>query len=108
MPFPENQSEWKNLQIVFATAKGKIRKNNLEDFSSINTSGKIAMKLDGGDKIIGVKICKEDQDVILSTKLGKCIRFESKKLRVFKGKILNKDLPLEVADPSGIFQALIL
>jgi DNA gyrase subunit A len=86
MPFPENQSEWKNLQIVFATAKGKIRKNNLEDFSSINTSGKIAMKLDSDDKIIGVKICKEDQDIILSTKLGKCIRFKSKKLRVFKGR----------------------
>ena len=86
MPFPENQSEWKNLQIVFATAKGKIRKNSLEDFSSINTSGKIAMKLDTDDKIIGVKICKEDQDIILSTKLGKCIRFESKKLRVFKGR----------------------
>jgi DNA gyrase subunit A len=86
MPFPENQSEWKNLQIVFATAKGKIRKNSLEDFLSINTSGKIAMKLDSDDKIIGVKICKDVQDVILSTKLGKCIRFESKKLRVFKGR----------------------
>ena len=46
MPFPENESEWKNLQIVFATSKGKIRKNNLEDFLSINASGKIAMKLD--------------------------------------------------------------
>ena len=86
MPFPENDSEWKNLQIVFATSKGKVRKNSLEDFSSINTSGKIAMKLDTNDKIIGVKICKEDQDIILSTKLGKCIRFESKKLRTFKGR----------------------
>ena len=86
MPFPDNESELKNYQIVFATAKGKIRKNSLEDFSSINTSGKIAMKLDNNDKIVGVKICKEDQDIILSTKLGKCIRFESKKLRVFKGR----------------------
>ena len=86
MPFPENESEWKNLQIVFATSKGKIRKNNLEDFSSINTSGKIAMKLDNDDKIIGVKICKNDQDIILSTNLGKCIRFKSKKLRIFKGR----------------------
>ena len=86
MPFPEEESEWKNLQIVFATAKGKIRKNNLDDFSSINTSGKIAMKLDNDDKIIGVKICKEDQDIILSSRLGKCIRFESKKLRIFKGR----------------------
>ncbi len=86
MPFPENQSEWKNMQIVFATSQGKIRKNNLEDFLSINASGKIAMKLDNNDKIIGVKICKDDQDIVLSTKFGKCIRFESKKLRVFKGR----------------------
>jgi DNA gyrase subunit A len=86
MPFPEDDSEQKNYQIVFATAQGKIRKNSLEDFSSINSAGKIAMKLDANDKIVGVKICKDDQDIILSTKLGKCIRFESKKLRVFKGR----------------------
>ncbi len=86
MPFPDETSDFKNLNIIFATAKGKIRKNNLDDFSSINTSGKIAMKLDNNDKIVGVKICKDDQDIILSTKLGKCIRFEAKKLRVFKGR----------------------
>ena len=86
MPLPEKQSEWKNLQIVFATSQGKIRKNSLEDFSNVNTSGKIAMKLDGNDKIIGVKICTDNQDIILGTKLGKCIRFMSKKLRVFKGR----------------------
>ena len=86
MPFPEDDAELKNYQIVFATAQGKIRKNSLEDFSSINASGKIAMKLDNNDKIVGVKICKDDQDIILSTKNGKCIRFESKKLRVFKGR----------------------
>ena len=86
MPFPEEESEWKNLNIVFATAKGKIRKNSLEDFSSINASGKIAMKLDNNDKIVGVKICQDNQDVILSTKFGKCIRFEAKKLRIFKGR----------------------
>ena len=86
MPFPEDESDWKNLQIVFATAKGKVRKNSLDDFSSINSAGKIAMKLDPNDKIVGVKICKEDQDIMLSTKNGKCIRFESKKLRVFKGR----------------------
>ena len=78
--------ELKNFQIVFATAQGKIRKNSLDDFSSINAAGKIAMKLDNNDKIVGVKICKDDQDIILSTKFGKCIRFESKKLRVFKGR----------------------
>ena len=86
MPFPENEEESKDYQIIFATSQGKIRKNSLEDFTSINASGKIAMKLDSNDKIIGVKICKDDQDIILSTKFGKCIRFESKKLRVFKGR----------------------
>jgi DNA gyrase subunit A len=86
MPYPDENTDSKGMYIIFATSDGKIRKNNLEDFSSINTSGKIAMKLDYNDKIIGVKICKDDQDVILSTKFGKCIRFESKKLRVFKGR----------------------
>jgi len=86
MPYPDQNTDSKGLYIIFATSNGKIRKNNLEDFSSINTSGKIAMKLDNNDKIVGVKICKDDQDIILSTKLGKCIRFESKKLRVFKGR----------------------
>ena len=86
MPLPEDESEWKNLMVIFATSKGNIRKNSLEDFININNSGKIAMKLDADDKIIGVKICKDDQDILLSTQYGKCIRFKSKKLRLFKGR----------------------
>ena len=86
MPFPENIAENKDYHLIFVTSKGKIRKNNLEDFSSINSAGKIAMKLDQDDKIAGVRICKNDQDIILSSKSGKSIRFESNKLRVFKGR----------------------
>ena len=86
MPLPENENEWKKLFVVFSTQKGKIRKNSLEDFINIQSTGKIAMKLDEDDKITGVKICREDQDLILSTELGKCIRFMSKKLRIFKGR----------------------
>ena len=86
MPLPEEKSEWKNLNIVFATSKGKIRKNSLEDFININASGKIAMKLDPDDKIIGVKICREDQDIILSSLNGKSIRFNVEKIRLFKGR----------------------
>jgi len=86
MPLPENEDEWKKLYVVFATSKGKVRKNSLTDFINIQSTGKIAMKLDGDDKIIGVTICRDDQDVILSTQLGKCIRFMSKKLRIFKGR----------------------
>ena len=83
MPLPEDENEWKNLKIIFVTSKGNIRKNSLEDFININASGKIAMKLSEDDKIIGVKICKEEQDILLSTKFGKCIRFMSKKIKTF-------------------------
>ena len=86
MPLPEDESEWKNLMVIFVTAKGNVRKNSLEDFININNSGKIAMKLDQDDRIIGVKICKDDQDILLSTQFGKCIRFKTKKLRLFKGR----------------------
>ena len=108
MPFPENEDSSSNYQIIFATAKGKVRKNSLEDFSSINTSGKIAMKLDSSDKIVGVKICKDDQDVILSTKFGKCIKFESKKLRIFKGRSSKGIKGIELASNDEIVSLSII
>ena len=70
MPLPEDEAEWKNLMVIFATAKGNIRKNTLEDFVNINNSGKIEMKLDQDDRIIGVKICRDDQDILLSTQFA--------------------------------------
>ena len=108
MPFPEDESDWKNLQIVFSTAKGKVRKNSLEDFSSINSAGKIAMKLDTNDKIVGVEICKDDQDVMLSSKNGKCIRFDSKKLRVFKGRSSKGIKGIELASNDEIVSLSIV
>ena len=108
MPFPENDENLKDYQIIFATSKGKIRKNSLEDFSSINASGKIAMKLDNNDKIVGVKICKDDQDIILSTKFGKCIRFVSKKLRIFKGRSSKGIKGIELAPNDEIVSLSII
>ena len=108
MPFPEKDEDSNKYQIVFATSQGKVRKNSLEDFSSINTSGKIAMKLDNNDKIIGVKICKDDQDIILSTKFGKCIRFESKKLRIFKGRSSKGIKGIELASNDEIVSLSII
>ena len=108
MPMPENETESKNYQIIFATANGKVRKNSLEDFSSINASGKIAMKLDNNDKIVGVKICEDDQDVILSTKFGKCIRFEAKKLRVFKGRSSKGIKGIELASNDQIVSLSVI
>ena len=86
MPLPEDENEWKKLLVVFVTANGNVRKNTLEDFININISGKIAMKLEENDRIVAVKICRDDQDILLATKYGKCIRFMSKKLRLFKGR----------------------
>ncbi len=108
MPLPENENEWKKLYVVFATQNGKIRKNSLEDFANIQSTGKIAMKLDADDKIIGVKICKEDQDIVLSTKLGKCIRFMSKKLRIFKGRSSKGIKGIELADSDKVISLSVL
>ena len=108
MPFPESDEDSTKYQRVFATSQGKVRKNSLEDFASINTSGKIAMKLDTNDKIIGVKICKDDQDIILSTKFGKCIRFESKKLRIFKGRSSKGIKGIELASNDEIVSLSII
>jgi len=108
MPMPEDETDLKSYQIIFATSQGKVRKNSLDDFSSINASGKIAMKLDTNDKIVGVKICKDDQDVILSTKFGKCIRFEAKKLRVFKGRSSKGIKGLELAPNDQIVSLSVI
>jgi len=108
MALPENESEWKNLFVVFATSKGKIRKNSLEDFSNIQASGKIAMKLDNDDKIIGVKICRENQDIILSTTHGKCIRFMSKKLRIFKGRSSKGIKGIELSKEDNVISLSVL
>ena len=108
MPLPEDENEWKKLMVVFVTAKGNVRKNTLEDFSNINNSGKIAMKLDQDDKIIGVKICNEDQDILLSTQFGKCIRFKSKKLRIFKGRSSKGIKGIQLQDNDKVISVSIL
>ena len=108
MPLPEDESEWKKLMVIFATSKGNVRKNTLEDFININNSGKIAMKLDQDDKIIGVKICDDDQDILLSTQFGKCIRFKSKKLRLFKGRSSKGIKGLKLNDNDKVISLSIL
>ena len=82
---PYDQSDDKN-NIVFATSTGNIRRNRLTDFHNINANGKIAMKLREDDKLVNVIICSEKDNIFLSTRLGKCIRFGCKDLRVFSGR----------------------
>ncbi len=86
MPLPSDENLWKSLKIIFVTALGKIRKNSLLDFENIQTSGKIAMKLDPNDFIVDVKIINDEDDFLLCAKSGKALRVQSKKLRIFKGR----------------------
>ena len=79
---PYDQSDEKN-NIIFATSTGNIRRNRLTDFHNINANGKIAMKLRENDKLVNVIICSEKDNIFMSTKLGKCIRFGCKDLRIF-------------------------
>ena len=86
MPLPEDEASWDKLDVIFATASGRVRRNKLSDFAQVNRSGKIAMKLDEGDSILGVAICSEADDVLLTTAQGQCIRFPVGEVRVFKGR----------------------
>jgi len=86
MPLPEDEASWDKLDVMFATASGNVRRNKLSDFVQVNRNGKIAMKLDEGDHIVGVEICSEEEDVLLTTTKGQCIRFPVPDVRVFKGR----------------------
>ena len=86
MPLPEDEDSWSRLHVMFATRSGKVRRNDLSDFIRINRNGKIAMKLDEDDGIVGVQICTEDDDVLLTTANGRCIRFRVDDVRVFAGR----------------------
>jgi len=86
MPLPEDEADWQKLDIMFATRSGGVRRNSLADFVEINKNGKIAMKLDEGDVIVGVETCSAANDVLLTTSGGRAIRFEVGDVRVFKGR----------------------
>ena len=86
LPLPEDQATWGELELMFATSSGNVRRNALADFESINRNGKIAMKLDEGDRIVEVAICSAHDDVLLTTADGQCIRFPVEDVRMFKGR----------------------
>ncbi len=86
MPLPEDQEEWNNLNIMFATSKGNIRRNDMSDFKKIQSNGKIAIRLDEDDKLVDVEVCGESDHILLATKKGKAIRFPVNAVRVFKSR----------------------
>jgi len=86
MPLPEDEKTWGQLDVMFATRSGSVRRNKLSDFEKIRPSGIIAMKLSDGDAIVDVQICTEKDDVLLTTTAGQCIRFAVPEVRVFAGR----------------------
>jgi DNA gyrase subunit A len=88
LPLPQDESLWENLHLVFATECGNVRRNKLSDFRNVRAAGLIAMKLDEGDSLVGVQTCREGDDILLATRLGRAIRFTAEEgvLRVFAGR----------------------
>jgi DNA gyrase subunit A len=86
LALPEEEAAWEGLDVMFATRSGRVRRNKLSDFVQINRAGKIAMKLDPDDSIVGVSLCTAIDDVLLTTALGRCIRFAVDDVRVFAGR----------------------
>ncbi|MDP3406294.1 MAG: DNA gyrase C-terminal beta-propeller domain-containing protein, partial [Brevundimonas sp.] len=86
LPLPEDEATWGDYDILFATRSGDVRRNKLSDFATVNRAGKIAMKLEEGDHMVGVALCTAEDDVLLTTALGRAIRFKADDVRVFKGR----------------------
>ncbi|MDR9394529.1 MAG: DNA gyrase subunit A [Roseovarius sp.] len=86
MPVDRPEDDWQDLQIVFATSAGDVRRNALSDFTNVKRNGKIAMDLPEGTELVNARICTEDDDIMLITKSGRAIRFPTTEVRVFKGR----------------------
>ncbi len=86
MPLPEDESAWAEMYAMFATASGNVRRNRLSDFVNVKANGKIAMRLEDGDRLVSARVAREDQDVLLATSGGKAVRFPVDAVRVFKGR----------------------
>jgi DNA gyrase subunit A len=86
LPMPEDEASWEGLQMMFATSSGYVRRNGAADFVNVPSNGKIAMKLDEGDRIIGVTLCSGADDVLLAAAGGLCIRFPVEEVREFRGR----------------------
>ncbi|MFI4974156.1 MAG: DNA gyrase subunit A [Caulobacterales bacterium] len=108
LPLPEDEAAWEGQDVMFATRSGGVRRNKLSDFVQVNKSGKIAMKLDEGDSIIGVALCRPDDDVLLTSALARCIRFPVDDVRVFAGRESTGVRGIRLADGDSVISMAIL
>ena len=108
MPLPEDEATWDKLDVMFATTRGTVRRNKLSDFADVRRSGIIAMKLDEGDGIVDVQICTENDDVLLTSAAGQCIRFAVDDVRVFQGRTSMGVRGIALADGDKVISLSIL
>ncbi len=108
MKLPENEAECEGMSIMFATSQGNVRRNSLMDFVNVQSNGKIAMKLDEGDKLINVRICHEDNDIMLAARSGKCIRFPVTEVRMFVGRNSTGVRGIKLADGDEVISMSVL
>jgi DNA gyrase subunit A len=108
MPLPEDESEWDKLDVVFATSHGTVRRNSLDDFKNVRANGLIAMKLEGDERLIDVRTCTDKNDILLSTRKGKAIRFALDELRVFKSRASTGIRGIKLADGDEVMSISIL
>lgn len=108
MRLPEDEEIWSELDITFATSDGRVRRNKLSDFKNIRSNGLIAMKLDDDQRLVSVKICREDENIMLSTKLGKAIRFPAEDVRVFSGRTSSGVRGIKLAKGDEVISMSIL
>lgn len=108
MPLPEDENAWDDLDIVFATSHGSIRRNKLSAFKNIRANGLIAMKLEDHEKLIDVRTCTEDDDIVLSSRMGKAIRFPLTDVRVFAGRNSTGVRGIKLADGDEVMSISIL
>jgi len=109
LPLPEDEKSWGALELMFATRRGNVRRSSLADFQNILRNGKIAMKLEEGDRIVRVAIASPDDDVLLTTAQGRCIRFQIKdKVRLFKGRASDGVRGIRLADGDEVISMAIL
>ncbi len=108
MPLPEDEATWGDLNVMFATTSGTVRRNSLSDFTNIKSNGKIAMKLEDGEALVGVATCTNDHDVLLAAHGGKCIRFPVSEVRVFAGRSSMGVRGIRLADGDRVVSLSIL
>jgi DNA gyrase subunit A len=108
LPLPEDEASWANLHVMFATRRGDVRRNQLSDFERVNRTGKIAMKLEEGDSIVGVQICRPTDHVLLTTGFGMCIRFPVDDVRVFAGRTSTGVRGIKLDDGDEVISMAIL